>query len=346
MEVAMPHAERLFRAMADSTRRRLLRVLSENELNVSELVEVLNQPQSTLSRHLKMLREAGLIVDRRRGTTVMSAAAPRQAVPENGTADLRERLVEWIETEPLDKSARTRLHRVLKRRGGGGADFFESVGGRWDQLRIDAFGQAFHFEALTSLLPAEWTVADIGTGTGYLLPLLATRFRRVIAVEPVDAMLAAARQRPELKSIRNVDFRSGSLDDLPIDTRRVDLAIASLVLHHVAEPAEALKELRRIVKRTGRLLVIEQETHENAAFRDRMGDRWWGFEPKALARWVRSAGFAEVEIRELTAVVGTNSQADPPPALFALTAAGNNIKTRADRSRQSTKKRKRGPVHS
>lgn len=331
----------LFRAMADNTRRRLLRVLSENELSVSELVEVLDQPQSTVSRHLKMLREAGFIVDRRRGTTVMSAMVPRQSVPDNGSADLRERLVEWVETEPLDKGARLRLRRVLKRRGNGGADFFESVGTRWDQLRIDAFGQAFHFEAMTSLLPSEWTVADIGTGTGYLLPILADRFRQVIAVEPVDAMLAAARQRPELKSVRNVDFRGGWLDDLPIDTSQVDLAIASLVLHHVAEPAEALKELRRIVKASGRLLVIEQKTHENTAFRDRMGDRWWGFEPKTLARWVRSAGFADVEVKELTATVGANSQADSPPVLFVLTATGNKAKTRPNKSRRLTKKRKR-----
>ena len=337
----MPQAERLFRTMADPTRRRLLRVLSENELSVSELVEVLAQPQSTISRHLKRLREAGLIVDRRRGTTVMSAAAPRQSVPGDGTADLRERLVEWIESEPLDRGVGSRLRRVLDRRRPGGSDFFESVGSRWDQLRIDAFGQAFHFEALTSLLPAEWTVADIGTGTGYLLSILAARFRQVIAVEPVDAMLAAARQRPELKSTRNVDFRSGSLDDLPIETSQVDLAIASLVLHHVGEPAEALKELRRIVKPRGQLLVIEQQTHDNTGFRDRMGDRWWGFEPKTLARWVRSAGFAEVEIKELTATVSANGQADPPPALFVLTGRGNNTKTRPGGSRRSTKQRTR-----
>jgi SAM-dependent methyltransferase len=141
-----------------------------------------------------------------------------------------------------------------------------------------------------------------------------------------------------LKSVRNVDFRSGSLDDLPIETNEVDLAIASLVLHHVTDPAEALKELRRIVKPRGRLLVIEQRTHENTAFRNRMGDRWWGFEPANLARWVRSAGFAEVAVNDLTATVSAGNQADQPPPLFALTATGRNAKVPAGRSRPLSKK--------
>ena len=267
----MMNAELLFKALADGTRQRLVQVLSKHELSVSELVEVLDQPQSTISRHLKVLHEAGLLVDRRFGTTVLYAARTPahvhvggagggRAGGKNGTGGargatgLRDRLLDWVGQERLGEAMRDRLERVMRRRRVGKADFFEAVGARWDQLRIEAFGEVFHFEALISLLPAEWTVADIGTGTGYLLGVLAGHFRKVIAVDPARSMLEAARNRPEVKPARNVSFRQGSLADLPLQDGEVDLAIASLVLQHVDRPATALGELRRCLRGGGKVI--------------------------------------------------------------------------------------------
>ena len=333
----MQDSDALLRAMTDGTRRRLLRVLSEQEMTVSELVDVLEQPQSTISRHLKMLRDAGLIVDRRHGTTTLSSLLPLPTIaangnghrhPKDGVRDLQRRLIEWVQQEPMEQTVQTRMTRVLARRSNGDG-FFESVGSRWDQLRIDAFGDSFHWEALTSALPRHWVAADIGTGTGFLLPMLAAQFKQVIAVEPAEAMLQTARQRRELQDASHVSLRVGSLEQLPIEDVAVDLAIASLVLHHVAEPLTALKELARIVKPSGQLLIIEQTDHDDAAFSERMGDRWSGFSPEQMRQWVEEVGFADVRSHELT-----SSNRHHAPALFIVNA------TRATNSEASGKTRR------
>jgi ubiquinone/menaquinone biosynthesis C-methylase UbiE/DNA-binding transcriptional ArsR family regulator len=317
----------IFKAMADPTRQRLLEVLSRQELSVSELVEVLGLPQSTVSRHLKVLREAGLVVDRRVGAAVLHAAGGAaswpvgQDKPSDGhpAVELRERLLDWAVHEPLDGPTRERISRIIRRRQAASDDFFERIGTRWDQLRCEAFGEAFHLEALAALLPAEWIVADIGSGTGYLLPDLAARFRRVIAVEPAGAMLEAARSRPELKAIDNIEFRDGSLVRLPLVPGEVDLAIASLVLHHVPEPPGALKELRRVIRDGGHLLIIEQREHDNAAFHERMGDHWRGFAPSRLQAWAKTAGFADIRVSPLAHARPAGRHTGEVPGLYVLT---------------------------
>jgi ArsR family transcriptional regulator len=337
MSSIMPDSQGVLKAVADSTRQRLLRVLSLHDLSVSELVEVLGQPQSTISRHLKVLRDAGLLVDRRAGTTVTYAARPPQTVQGDeagvgttvgknglsaggGLPGLRDRLLDWVGQEKVDEEISRRLDLVVASREVERSDFFDAVGSRWDQLRVEAFGETFPFEALTALLPADWKVADIGTGTGYLLPLLSQRFERVIAIDPAVSMLDVARSRPELKSASNVEFREGSLADLPLADGEVDLLIASLVLHHVDEPAAAIAELRRCLSVGGRLMILEQEEHHHAAFHERMGDRWWGFAPDDLRARVEKAGFDEVRtIPMTTARRGKECTMDVPP-LFVLTA--------------------------
>ena len=236
-------------------------------------------------------------------------------------AEFRDALLEWASHEPLDERTRDRIERAVQRRQATSDAFFERIGTRWDQLRVEAFGSAFHLEALTALLPAEWTVADIGTGTGYLLPILSARFRRVIAVEPAGAMLDAARGRPELKAAANVEFREGSLAQLPLANGEVDLAIASLVLHHVPRPVDALRELRRVIRQAGRLLIIEQHEHGGDEFHERMGDYWHGFEPPQLQTWVSEAGFEDARVSQLTHARPAGRQTGQVPTLYTLTAS-------------------------
>jgi ArsR family transcriptional regulator len=333
----MATTEILFKALADVTRQRILRALTVEELSVTELVEVLDQPQSTVSRHLKVLRDAGLLVERRNGPTVLQSTWPLSPEPPkpagysvdanqangNGSTDvagLRDRLLSWISQQPVDAEVRERLDRVVRRRRAGEAGFFDTVGDRWDQLRIEAFGDVFHLEALSLLLPQTWTVADMGTGTGYLLPLLSSRFAKVIAVDASEAMIEAARRRPELNGAGNVDFRAGTLEQLPIEAAGVDLAIASLVLHHVGEPTVALAELRRCVRPGGALLLIEQEFHHLGEFHERMGDRWWGFEHQTLVEWTRQAGFNDVQARPLATARPAARRGIDTPRLFAVVA--------------------------
>lgn len=311
----------IFRALSEPIRHRLLQVLLAQELSVSELVEVLDQPQSTVSRHLKVLREADLLVDRRSGPTVYYSARPAQTPGRaTGQGDLSGRLLAWLSEEAIEPALRRRLDEVLARRRGG-ASFFEALGGRWDTLRIEAFGECFHLEALTSLLPREWIVADIGTGTGYLLPVLSSRFARVIAVDPAANMLELARQRPDVQGRVNVEFRAGAFEQLPIEESELDLAIASLVLHHVSEPPAALSEVARTIRPGGKLLLVEQHAHEHQPFHDRMGDVWWGFEPQQVAAWTGAAGFVDVHVSSLGTVRPSGKNLGEVPPLFVVTAS-------------------------
>lgn len=312
-------AERTIKAMGDATRRRILQLVARQELAVSEIVDCLGQPQSTVSRHLKVLRDAGLIQDRRDGTTALYTAS-RVDGDENGDpARLAGHILEWVNDQDLPKPLSDRLASVLKRRQSRSTDFFSQVGHRWDRMRLESFGDSFHRDALITLLPADWVVADIGTGTGYMLPMLSETFRKVIAVDPVPEMLEAARSRCRTQRIKNVAFRRGDMSRLPISNRQADLVLAVLVLHHVPSPEEALGELFRIAKPGGHLLVVEQRSHRLESFHERMQDRWWGFEAARLAKTVAEAGFQDVRHQPLRSEP-VKPGAVEAPELFTLTA--------------------------
>lgn len=321
MEAATPqnapptHSDEVFRSLADPTRRKILQLLLCEELNVTQLVAILRQPQSTISRHLKVLREGELVRDSRIGTTVFYQANP-QTWP---AGDVRAVLIAWLREQPLPPTLRERMSRALRQHGDETLSFFERLGKRWDELRTAAFGEAFATEAFISLLPREWSVADIGTGTGYLLPILGEHFREVIAVEPAAAMLEVARHRVSHTSLDNISFHRGDLGCLPIPDASCDLAIACLVLHHVQDPAVALAEIARILKPAGQLLVIEQHAHENQEFFDAMQDLWWGFDPDDLAAKLRLAGF-DLRSRRDLAMSGAEPRELESPRLFVLTA--------------------------
>lgn len=307
----MVQANAIFRAMADGTRQRVLQVLQGQELSVSELVEVLGQPQSTVSRHLKVLREAGLLEERKDGPASLCRAVPGGNGDSGGLGSM---IHGWVAQQPLPGPIRTRLESIIARRSGDG-DFFERVGREWDTLREESFGGTFHLDALGELIPRLTCVAEIGFGTGYLLPVLARRFDRVIGVEPAQGMIDIARLRVERAGATNVEIRRGELGRLPLDDRSVDLAISMLVLHHVSAPREALVELARVIRPGGRVLIVEQDAHDAPTFHERMRDRWWGFERETFADWLERAGFSNVTIRDLPAA---GAAADAPGLFVAL----------------------------
>lgn len=307
------------RALAEPTRQRILQVLTHEELNVSELVEILGLPQSTISRHLRVLREAELIRDRRHGTSTLYSAVTPTDNAEIADDDVRGFMVRWLGTQPLADGMDERLRRVLATRGGNATGFFNRLGKRWDDLRNEAFGDRFALEAFLPLLPRDWKVADIGSGTGYLLPILAAHFEHVLAVDPAESMLECGRQRVADCGAANVEFHRGELGKLPIPSGSIDLAVALLVLHHVKEPQPALAEMRRALRRGGRVLLVEQEAHEDQGFYERMKDLWWGFSPEEFCKILTETGFRDVHWRHLQTAGPTTGRVEAPP-LFAVTA--------------------------
>jgi len=307
MTAASPILDRLT-ALADATRGRLLLVLDRHELTVTELCAVLQLPQSTVSRHLKVLADDAWVTSRAEGTTRRYRLAER--------LDQDAARVWQIVRESLAPAAARdleRLERVIAERRTRSRDYFRGVAGEWDRVRAELFGRRADLLALLALLDDDWTVGDLGCGTGALSEVLAPAVGRVIAVDESEAMLGAARDR--LHGMSNVELRAGSLEALPILDGALDAAVLSLVLHYVPEPARALAEAARVLAPGGRVLIADMQPHEREEYRHEMGHLWPGFAEDELRAMLRDAGFTRVRYRTLP----PDSSAKGP-GLFVCTA--------------------------
>ena len=306
-------------SLADATRARLLRLVERHELSVAELCAVLQVPQSTASRHLKVLVDDGWLTVRSEGTSryYRLAAGDLDPAARRLWALLREQTAQGGVAEQDDR----RLATVLTGRRTRSQAFFGSAAGQWDRLRREMFGERFDLAALAGLLDEDWVVGDLGCGTGQMAETLAPFVRQVIAVETSRAMLAAARRR--LGDLANVELRRGELETLPIDDAALDAAVICLVLHHVAEPAAVLREAARALRPGGRLLLIDMAQHDRAEYRQQMGHVWLGFAPAQVGDWLTQSGFAQVRVHALPAPPAAKG-----PALFAATARKEAIRDR------------------
>ncbi|HZW10397.1 MAG TPA: metalloregulator ArsR/SmtB family transcription factor [Phycisphaerales bacterium] len=290
-------AERLG-SLSEPVRLRLLAMLEAEELSVGEVARVLQLPQSTVSRHLKVLADAGWTSKRALGTATLYRLDAEGLDPEAAAlwAPVRESLAGLPDVE----EDRTRLAAVLAERPTDSLAFFGRIAGEWDELRRDLFGGRFTAEALLSLIPPTWVVADLGCGTGDAAAWLGARVERVVAVDRSDAMLDAARKR--LGGAPNVEFLAGELELLPIERASVDATVSLLVLHHVASPEAALGEMARVLRTSrggGVALVVDMLGHSRTEYRLTMGHKHLGFDPNAVGAWMRRAGFHTVRITEL-----------------------------------------------
>jgi ArsR family transcriptional regulator len=297
-------------SLADSTRSRILLLLHTHELTVSELCGIMQLPQSTVSRHLKALADAGWVSARAEGTSnvyTMNLDAPDAAA---------RRLWLLVREQVGSTSAAAQDHRrlqsTLAERRSKSQEFFSSAAGQWDRVREDLFGERFHLMSLAALAGPDWVVGDLGCGTGQVSAALAPFVAKVVAVDGSAAMLQAARRR--LQGITNVDLRRGELEALPIDDARLDAATAMLVLHHVAAPSEALAEAARVLKPGGRLLIVDMLPHDRDSYRQQMGHVWLGFSEEQASRLLADAGFGEIRVVALPPDARAKG-----PALFVAT---------------------------
>lgn len=297
-------------ALADPIRGRLLLALERQELTVRELQAVLQLPQSTVSRHLKVLADLGLVATRSEGTSNWYRM-PRE--PEPAERRLWLAIRDEVAGSAAAQRDAARLTRTLSERHLTSQRFFASAAGQWDQLRGELFGRRPELLALPALLEESWTVGDLGCGTGHLAELLAPFVHRVIGVDESAAMLKSARQRT--RELPNVELRSGTLEAPPLAAGELDAALLMLVLHHAPDPARVLSAAHRALKPGGKLLLVDMQPHEHMEYREQMGHQWLGFAEPQLRDWVEQAGF-----------VATRLVALPPdprakgPSLFALSA--------------------------
>jgi SAM-dependent methyltransferase len=304
--------------LADATRSRMLLILERHELTVSELCAVLQLPQSTVSRHLKTLADANWVSSRRDGTSryYTLAVAERDAHTRRLWSLFRDQIAS---TAGADQDAR-RLKGVLGRRQTKSEEFFASAAGQWDRLRRDLFGAGSALHALPALLDPRWIVGDLGCGTGETSAALAPFVARTIGVDRSGGMLQAARRR--LHGLPNADLRRAELEALPFGDAELDAALMVLVLHHVPDPAAALREAARALKPGGRFVLCDMLPHEHEEYKQQMGHVWLGFGEDQLRRLLGGAGFDDVRIVPLPA-----EPAAKGPALFV--ASGTRAHTEA-----------------
>lgn len=295
--------------LSELTRLRLLRLLERQELGVGELARVVQMPQSTVSRHLKMLLDARWILRRAAGTAGRYRMVVDDLEPE--AADLWQLARRQLGRPPQIQQDDNRLDEVLRQRRTDTVAYFGRLGGEWDAVRAELFGRLFDGPAILGLLPRDWVVADLGCGTGNLAARLAPHVGQVIAVDMSEPMLQAARKR--LGDSDTVDLRQGDLRQLPIETGVVDAVVMSLVLHHIEDPPAALAESVRILKPGGRLLIIDMLEHDRADYRLAMGHHWLGFAPGQIETWLAEADVRDVRLWRL----GADPEAKGPD-LFAV----------------------------
>ena len=285
--------QRVFKTLADPTRVRILRLLEQEELIVGELMDILGMAQSRVSRHLAVLREAGLLSDRRDGTFV----AYRLVLPESGAWHdawtLSRRI---LEDDPTARRDDTLLRRTLAaRRTSRGRSFFDSVGPEWDALRRVLGDDLLRARATATLVPPGLRVADIGTGTGILALELAALGLHVVAIDRSDAMLDTARAKWESargESPGEIEFRAGDAHAMPVESDSLDAAFAHMVLHSLEEPERAVREMARIVRPGGQVTLVDFLPHDHAWMKRELGLVWMGFAPEDIRAWVEGAGLA------------------------------------------------------
>ena len=302
----MQRASSLFRLLADGTRLRLLRVLSQDRFNVSELTGILGVAQSGVSRHLGLLKEAGLVAEEREAGFVFYRLT--EDARANGKAPLWTLLDAQFAAGATDRAVRedeARLQEVLRVR----KENFETHGDA--RQLVPGRSWAAWARALGHLLP-HVDVADIGCGEGYLTLEMARWARTVFAIDRSEPVLERAKALADRRRVSNVQWKKGDLARLPLRDASVDIALLSQSLHHAADPEEALSEAVRILRPGGRLLVLDLREHDQRWVRGRFGDQRLGFGDSELDGLLRGAGLQDVRVQ-----VGARQAGDPFVVLIA-----------------------------
>jgi ArsR family transcriptional regulator len=304
------NAAACYRLLGDEARLRLLRVLRHARLNVTELTAVLGLAQSGVSRHLKLLKEAGFLDEHKAGGFTYHALA---AAPPPRLAPLWDALVHEFDhaaADPAVKADAARLQEVLRLRKESFLDHTGDGGGH--RQLVPGRSWAAWARALGLLLPP-LRVADLGCGDGYLTIEASRWAASVVAVDRSEAVLDRARALGQRRGAGNIVWKRGELEKLPLTTASVDVALLSQALHHAANPARALAEAARIVVPGGRVLVLELRRHDEAWVREKLGDRTLGFTEAQLRRLLRAAGLADVRT-----AIGARKTGDPFAVILAV----------------------------
>ena len=282
------------RLLADENRVRILLLVAHDELSVAELQEILSKGQSHISTHLAQLRQAGLVEDRRTGKNILYRLALLNGDEGKMLAQLLDLLGKAAADLPEAAQDREALKLVLRKRNDKMRVYFDELAGRLGREYVPGRSWKGLAEALLTLLP-RITIADLGAGEGTFSQLLAQRAERVIAVDSSGKMVKFGAALARKHGLKNLEFRQGDMEELPLEDASVDLAFFSQSLHHAVHPQKAVAEAARILKPAGRILILDLNRHQFEQARELYADTWLGFTELELRRFLQRSGFRNLE---------------------------------------------------
>jgi SAM-dependent methyltransferase len=288
------------KALADPCRLRLTAVLLSGEFTVQELTRIMGMGQSRISRHLKILTEADVLTVKRQGTWSYYRASEGRGF----FSAIRPAFAKEMNALPQRSEDLAAVAEVLEDRRRRSLEFFDLHARQWDDLARTLLPVPEYRQRLLELVPEGIAVLEIGVGTGGLLTELAARASQVIGVDHSPAMLEEARRRLTSAGIDGIELRLGEMSHLPLSDASVGCVVANMVLHHAADPAVVLAEIRRVLTPGGTLLLADLARHEREAAREQLADQWLGFDGAELTGWLGNAGFTGVTIERIAAATG------------------------------------------
>ncbi|HEX8301587.1 metalloregulator ArsR/SmtB family transcription factor [Sphingomonas sp.] len=292
----MTQALTIFRALADSTRLRILALLRSMELSVGELAQVLGQSQPRVSRHVRILCDAGLAERRKEGSWVFVALGAEIRVKPILAA-----LDSWDEADHWTIADEARLAAVRADRASAAAEWFEANAAQWDAIRslhvADSEVEAAMARALGDA--AIGSLIDIGTGTGRMLELFAPQARHALGIDRSSEMLRLARAKLSERGLGNAELRQADLYALPLPDGGADAAILHHVLHFAQQPGAAVAEAARVLSPGGRLLIADFAPHDREELRSRDAHTRLGFSDEQMLGWFAAHGLGPVQVETL-----------------------------------------------
>src|SRR5438876_5076977 len=277
----------LLRLLADPTRLRLLLLLEEEELSVAELQQILNMGQSRISSHLAQLKRAGVVADRRAGKNVYYGAT--RSAGRNGTRGRVQQIIETLAREiPETARDRTALKLALRKRQDKAREYFDELAGKFGRSYVPGRSWKALSHALISLVP-RLTIVDLGAGEGTLSQLLAKSARKVIAIDNSPKMVEFGSKLARKHGIKNLEYRLGDIQDPPIANESIDLAIFSQALHHAIRPERAVAAAYRMLKKQGRVIILDLLSHRFERARELYLDHWLGLSKVSFQEFWKEA---------------------------------------------------------
>ncbi|MGL4243105.1 MAG: ArsR/SmtB family transcription factor [Beijerinckiaceae bacterium] len=283
-------------ALGEPTRLRLAALLNETELTVTELTTILGQSQPRISRHLKLMVEAGIIERHREGAWAFFR------ISDAAQARLVDAALAALDGSDATLVAdRARLDEARTERTRAADAYFSRHAGDWDRLRaLHAPERDVEDALLDAIGPGPFRAfLDLGTGTGRVLSLMADRAQRCVGVDLSPSMLAVARANIERAGHRNVQLRHGDIYALPVERDGYDVVVIHQVLHYLDDPARAVREAARALRPSGKLLVVDFAPHDLEFLRSEHAHRRLGFSDSEIGDLLREAGLGEMTVRHV-----------------------------------------------